>query len=163
MISESKRPESVPDNEIEQEIRQARKFSAEEVIGRLAGPGAMKDGSPISRQQQAENAIGAWLTGNLNDVSGALKAVLHRNLKGSGRLLQDLDRPLAALADYCERILASDERLLEIVRETDVEWGRAMDERPHFERAGGTPHPDDPYTMESVRAALRDAVQLLRT
>jgi len=35
--------------ELEREIRQGRKFSLEEAIGRLAGPGAMKGESPIAR------------------------------------------------------------------------------------------------------------------
>jgi hypothetical protein len=33
-----------------------------------------------------------------------------------------------------------------------------MDERPHFNREGSPPHPDDPYTNESVRMALREAL-----
>ena len=40
------------------------------------------------------------------------------------------------------------------VRETDAEWGRVFGERPRFERDGCPPAPDDPYTLESVRAAL---------
>jgi hypothetical protein len=36
-----------------------------------------------------------------------------------------------------------------------------MDERPHFEREGASPDPDDPYTAQNVRAALADALQKL--
>jgi len=42
-----------------------------------------------------------------------------------------------------------------------VEWGRAMDERPYFQRDGSPPHPEDPYTVESVRSALSDVVARL--
>jgi len=51
--------------------------------------------------------------------------------------------------------------LKEIVSEADVEWGRAMDERPHFERDGAPPHPNDPYTLEDVRTTLSEALKQL--
>ena len=59
--------EAICDADLEREIRNRRKFTAEEAIGRLAGPGAMKGGSPISPQQQAENAVGVWLGTTLMD------------------------------------------------------------------------------------------------
>ena len=149
------------DEEIEREIRQARKFTAKEAMARMAGPGAMKGASPVSPVQQAETEIGTWLANNIDDPPGALKIVLHRNLKGSELLLERLDRPLAALAVYCESVLDADYLLQEIVREADVEWGRAMDERPHFERAGAAPDPDDPYRIEAVRKTLSDALTKL--
>jgi hypothetical protein len=36
-----------------------------------------------------------------------------------------------------------------------------MDERPHFERTGSAAHPDDPYTVESVRNTLAGVLQQL--
>jgi len=75
-------------------------------------------------------------------------------------LLDNQDRPLAALAEHCRHVLASDELLKETVREADVEWGRTMDERPYFERES-SPHPDDPYTIQSVRGALAQALEKL--
>lgn len=151
----------VTECDVEREIRQGRKLTAKDLMSRLAGPGAMKGASPVSPVQQAETELGTWLADNLTDSSGALKVVVHRQLRGSGLLLDNLDRPLAALAGYCNHILASDNLLNEIVREADVEWGRAMDERPHFEREGVPPDPDDPYTAETVRQALADAIKLL--
>jgi len=76
-------------------------------------------------------------------------------------LLAQVDQPLVALVEYCERIMASDHRLNEVVREADVEWGRIMDERPHFEREGSAPDRDDPYTVQSVRQALAGIVKAL--
>jgi len=49
------------------------------------------------------------------------------------------------------------------VREADVEWGRTLGERPYFDAQGGPPHPDDPYTIESVRATLSRLVEKLMT
>ena len=145
---------SAADAELEREIRQGRKFTAREAMGRMLGPGAMKGGSAVSRVQQAETEIGTWLRSNLTDSTGALQALLHRRLKESPLLLNNLDQPLVALADYCQQVLASDHHLKELVREADAEWGRRMDERPHFNREGSPPHPDDPYTNDSVRTAL---------
>lgn len=147
--------------ELEREIRHGRKFSAQDALARMAGPGALKGASPVSPVQQAETEIGTWLGNNLADAGGALKAVLHRHLRGSELLLDNLDRPLVALADYCRSLLAADYLLKEIVNEADVEWGRAMDERPHFEREGVPAHPDDPYTIEAVRKTLSDTLERL--
>ena len=161
MNDEPEEPQFDADSEIEREIRQGRKISAKDVMARLAGPGAMKGASPVSPVQQAETEIGNWLAGNLDDDCGALRAVVHRQLKGSEALLDNLDQPLTALAAYCRRIVASRNLLIEIVREADVEWGRSMGERPFFEREGTPPDPEDPYTFASVRQALEDALQKL--
>ncbi|HEY6817038.1 MAG TPA: hypothetical protein VI168_15990 [Croceibacterium sp.] len=152
---------SEADAEIEREIRQGRKLGPKDLLARMAGPGALKGASPISPVQQAETEIGIWLGKELRDHDGALRVVLHRHLKGSERLLASLDRPFVALADYLRGLLAADSLLKEIVGEADIEWGRAMDERPHFERDGAPPHPDDPYTLEGVRTTLRDALARL--
>jgi hypothetical protein len=146
------------DAELEREIRQGRKFTAQEAMGRMIGPGAMKGASPVSPVQQAETAIGNWLSVNLPDTTGALQAVLHRRLKESALLRDNLEQPLVALSAYCQKVLASDLHLEDLVREADAEWGRRMDERPHFDRKGSPPDPDDPYTKDSVRAALERVV-----
>ena len=160
MTDDDKR-QSEADAAIEREIRQGRKLDARDLLSRMAGPGAMKGASPVSPVQQAETEIGTWLRGNLPDTAGALRVVLHRHLKGSSVLLDNLDRPLVALAEYFRALLAAEYRLREIVGEADVEWGRAMDERPMFEREGVSAHPDDPYTFEGVREALAGALELL--
>ena len=152
---------SEADAEFEREIRKGRKFTLEEAIGRLAGPGAMKGESPVVRLQQAEIEIASWLRGHLLDAGGALRVVLHRDVKGSDLLLNDFDRPLVVLASYCQRVLESDYLLEGLVRDADVEWGRAMGERPYFEKEGSPHHPDDPYTVESVRSALSGLLEQL--
>jgi hypothetical protein len=161
MDNEQDKQRSDSKADLESEIRRGRQFTPQEALARMAGPGAMKGASPVSRQQQAEVEIGTWLRSHVADDVGALKGVLHRHLKGSDLLLNNLEQPLVALADHCRRILASDDILREVVRETDVEWGRLMDERPYFETADCAPHRDDPYTVESVRKALNEALEKL--
>ena len=154
MSDNKDRRRSEEDAGLEREIRKGRKFTLAEAIGRLAGPGAMKGESPVTRMQQAEIEIQFWLRSHLADAGGALHVVLHRHIKGSELLLKNFDQPLFVLASYCQRVLESDYLLKELVRDADVEWGRVMGERPYFEEEGSPRHPDDPYTVESVRDAL---------
>jgi hypothetical protein len=156
---ETKRSEA--DAELEREIREGRKFTLEEAIGRLAGPGAMKGESPVTRMQQAETEIGTWLRCHLIDSGGSLEVVLHRRVKGSELLLNNFDQPLIVLASYCQQVLSSDYLLQEVVRDADVEWGRVMGERPYFEKEGAPRNPEDPYTAESVRRALSELIDQL--
>ena len=149
------------DADIESEIRRNRTFCATDALGRMAGPGAMKGASAISPQQQAENAVSAWLTANLTDPTGSLREVLHRQIKSSRLLLDQVEAPLAATAAHLRRLIASDYGLDELVRQVDVEWGRTMGERPYFKRADGIPDPSDPYTAESVRQTLEEALRRL--
>ena len=152
---------SEADAELEREIRKERKFTLEEAIGRLIGPGGMKGESPVTRMQQAAIEVEFWLRTHLTDAGGALKVVLHRDIKGSDLFLNNFDEPLVVLARYCQRVLDSDYRLEELVRDTDIEWGRTMGERPYFQKEGSPPHPDDPCTVESVRIALSEILKQL--
>ena len=160
--NEDARPsEAEADAELERDIRKERKFTLAEAIGRLAGPGAMKGESPVARLQQAEVEIETWLRSHLADAGGALQVVLHRHVKGSELLLNNFDQPLVVLASFCQRVLDSNYLLEELVRDADIEWGRLMDERPYFEKEGSPRHPDDPYTVESVRNALSGLLKQL--
>lgn len=152
---------SEADAELEREIREGRKFTLEEAIARMVGPGGMKGESPVTRLQQAEIEIGSWLEGHLVDPGGGLEVVLHRRVKGSELLLNNFDEPLVVLADYCQQLLGSDYLLAELVRDADVEWGRVMGERPYFEKEGSPHHPEDPYTVESVRNSLSELLKQL--
>jgi hypothetical protein len=155
MSEDQPKPRFQRDTELEREIRKERKFSLEEAIGRMAGPGSMKGASPVTREQQAEAEIQDYLRLNMAGGSvGCLAVVLLRYVMGSELLLSNLDRPLVVLAGYTRHLLESDYLLKELVRDTDVEWGRVYDERPYFDREGAPPHPDDPFTIESVRSVL---------
>jgi hypothetical protein len=164
MSDEEPKNKTDADAELEREIRRERKFTLSEAIGRMAGPGAMKGVSPIARREQAVAEIREYLGRHLADAAGALATVLLRRVEASEIFLSAFDQPLAALADYVRLVLDSEYRLTELVREADMEWGRVFGERPHFEKEGRPPDPDDPYTQASVRAALtRLAGELART
>src|SRR5262245_35631503 len=113
--------QSESDTTLEQEICPGRKFSLEEAIGRLAGPGMMKGGSPVTRKQQAEAEIESFLDRHVMSPAGALSAVLLRQFKQSEILLNNLDQPLVGLATVAKRVLDSDYLLQVLVRESDVE------------------------------------------
>src|SRR5687768_3253777 len=97
---------SEPDAELAREILEGRKFTLEEAIARMAGPGSMKGASPIPRMQQAEIEIGAWLRTHLADAGAALEVVLNRQIKGSDLLLDNFEEPLDVLASFCQRVLS---------------------------------------------------------
>ena len=161
MSDDPAKPRSEADVELEREIRKERKFSLAEAIGRLAGPGMMKGVSPVSRKQQSEAEIEACLNRHLVDAGGVLRGVVLRGVTGSEPLLHNLDQPLVVLARCVRHVLDSEYLLKELVREADVEWGRVFGMRPYFEKDGCPPHPDDPYTIESVRIALSKLVERL--
>ena len=87
--------------------------------------------------------------------------MLFRRVKESELLLSNLDQPLVVLAGFVQQVLDSELRLQELVRESDVEWGRVYAERPFFQKEGCPPHEDDPYTSESVRSALSSLLEKL--
>jgi len=160
----SERGETDPSGEhadLEREIRADRKFSLSEAIGRMAGGGMMKGASPVSPARQAELVIDDYLRRHLADAGAALGSVVLRRVARSDLLLADPHRPLVVLAQYLQRVLGSDYLLHDVVRDADVEWGRLLAERPYFQREGRSPHPDDPYTIESVRLTLSRLIESL--
>ena len=161
MSEKPKKQRTEADAELEREIREGRKFTLAEAIGRLAGPGAMKGISPVPRIQQAAAEIHNWLNEHTPAGNGDLQTVLLRGVEGSELLLNNFEQPLAVLAAYCQQVLDSDCLLKELVRQADVEWGRMQQERPYFEREGSPPHPVDPYSIASARSVLLDLLKQL--
>ncbi|MBD2428335.1 hypothetical protein [Phormidium sp. FACHB-1136] len=154
---------SPSDADLQQDIRRGRPFSLADVIGQEAG-GFMKGESPVPKLVQVQAEAVQCLKANLDDLEGALQQVLIRWLEDdSVRLSRHLDNPTGAVQDLLETVLASPETLYDLVHQTDVLWGRLYDERPHFQKPGQAPHPDDEYTHESVRVALEDCLQRLAT
>lgn len=162
-VPEPPSPAGAADRELEREIRRGREYSMAEAIGRLAGAGGMKGASPVLRQQQARAEVDSLVRQHLSDPSGILKGVLSREVGESRALLDHLDQPALALAGYVREIIASDYQLAELVRMTDMEWGQVLGERPMFELGGAPPHPDDPYTIASVRSVLGRLLDALPT
>jgi hypothetical protein len=91
---------SEADAELEREVRKGRKFTLAEAVGRMAGPGAMKGVSPVTRQQQAEAEIEEWLRRHLPAGEGELQVVLLRRVKVSELLLNS--RPSLTPRVGCE-------------------------------------------------------------
>ncbi|MAT69735.1 MAG: hypothetical protein CMJ58_09445 [Planctomycetaceae bacterium] len=155
---------STPDDEheLEVKIREHRKFSLAEAIGRLGGGDLMKGASPVTAKRQAELIIEDYLERHLRDAEGALEVVLLRRVAASQVLLETgFDEPLVALGRYCRQLLEGPTRLSEFVRLVDTQWGRMYLERPRFEVPDRPAADDDPYTRESVRAQLEDLLATL--
>jgi hypothetical protein len=143
--------------DLEREIRADRKFSLGDALGRMAGAGALKGESPVTRERQAELTIQDHLRRHMTDPGGVLGGVLLRHV--GGYVVRDYDHPLAVLAECIRLVLRSEDLLRDLVREADMEWGRALGERPYFEKPGRPPHPDDQYTIESVRLTLSHLIE----
>ena len=141
------------DDEIEQEILAHRKFSLAEAIGRMGGD-LLKGTSPVTGKRQAELVIEHYLRKNLPDAEGALQVALLRRVKESEVLLKGYEQPFDVLSRILESLLDSKERLRSFVGRVDAEWGHLYSQRPYFEIEGRSPHPQDPYTFDSVRDQL---------
>ena len=160
-MNDPKKPENGTES-TESRIRRERKFSLAEAVGREAA-GSLSGASPVARSRQVLLEIGHLLESHLNDPEGALARTLLAKLELDPPLLaRHFDRPAGALTEYLELTLGKDALLNALVRDTDARWGRDNQERPHFEREGHPPHPDDPYTRAGVRALLTDLLEELR-
>lgn len=125
-----------------------------EAIGR-AGAGNLKGASPVAAADRVLAGVGRLLEAHLQDPEGSLARTLLVRLGGDIPLLaRHFEDPAGALAEHLQAVLARDDALTELVRETDARWGRDYDERPRFEVAGRAPAPDDPYTLAGVRRSL---------
>jgi hypothetical protein len=159
-MSETKQPP--PSDEavdVEREVRRGRTFSLSEAIGRMGGEGMLKGASPVPPIEQTAAAIANYLRAHLDDAGGVLAQVVLRHVRMSKILLENFDQPAVVLVGYLNQVLESETLLKDLVREADAEWGRTLGDRPRFEREGHPPHPDDPYTLASVRNALAQLVQ----
>jgi hypothetical protein len=158
-MGDTKKPLSSDDAEaIEREIRSSRKFSMSDAIGQMGGQGMLKGASPVPPIEQTALSIANYLDAHLEDAGGVLAQVVLRRIKASDILIAHFDQPAAVLAEYVSRVLNTEMLLQDLVREVDAEWGRALGERPHFDREGRAPDPNDPYTLASVSKALAQLV-----
>ena len=159
-MAETKQPSPSDDAAgVERELRRGRTFSLSEAIGRMGGEGMLKGASPVPPIEQTAAAIEYYLKAHLNDAGGVLAQVVLRHVRTSEILIENFDQPAVVLVGYLEQVLESETLLKELVRDADAEWGRTLGDRPHFEREGHPPDPDDPYTLASVRNALTQLVQ----
>jgi hypothetical protein len=159
---DKQKPRRAEDEGLEREILSHRKFSLAEAIGRM-GSGLLKGVSPVTHKRQAELKIERYLEQNLIDSEGALEVVLLRRVRESELSLKmGYDQPLAALAALIEQILSSESLLRGFVNAVDAQWGRMNFERPHIQKEGQPPDPEDPYTFSSVRAKLEQLEKKLQ-
>ena len=147
--------ESDADQAIEREIRQGRKFSLADAIGQ-EGSDFLKGESPVPKLLQVKHELKGFISVHLQDAAGALQATLIEVIQADDVVCSRyFDAPLQALVEMLRPLLTHDAYLREFVRRVDMRWGQMYDERPHFERPGHPPHPDDEYTVESVRSQLQ--------
>ncbi|MCK9997105.1 MAG: hypothetical protein KAH56_12600 [Candidatus Krumholzibacteria bacterium] len=159
-MKDPKKPESGSES-TESRIRQDRKFTLAEAVGREAA-GAMSGASPVARAEQVLLEIEQTLESRLVDSAGSLTRTILARLKTDPPLLaRHFDRPIGALEEFLGATLGSESLLTSLVRDTDARWGRDYGELPHFETEGKPPHPDDPYTLAGVRDLLRDLLENL--
>lgn len=158
----SEEPEDTTEPTFQQQLRRGQRFTLADVIGREGG-GYMKDASPVPRTKRAAVAVNRLLGDHLDDVSGCARQVLEASvIDDLATLERHLAAPVGAILERVDRLLANEEALRGFVRRVDTEWGRMMVERPHFERPGRPPHPEDEYTWASVRRTLEVLVQRLK-
>ena len=139
---------------LQQQLRRGQRFSIGDAIGREGG-GYMKDASPVPWTKEAAAAVHRLLEDHLDDTTGCARRVLESKVADDVATLgRHRAAPAGAILERLEPLLANEAALAEFVRRVDTEWGREMVERPHFERPGRPPHPDDEYTHASVRQAL---------
>ncbi len=141
--------------EIEDEIRMQRKLSLGDAIAREAGS-IFKGAEAVPKHKQAKIQIERFIRDHLRDASGALKRELEIKVTENDVLVgEHVDAPLEAIRSVVQRILGNDPTLFEFVRQVDQRYGQKFGVKPHFQSPGQEPHPDDPYTHDSVRAALQ--------
>lgn len=155
-------PTTEEEETLQQQLRRGQRFSIAGALGREGG-GFMRDTSPVPRTKQAAAAVHQLIADHLDDITGCARRVL------GARVVDDiaaLDRhhaaPAGAVLELVDRLLSNDAALQDFVRRVDAEWGRLMVDRPHFQRPGQPPHPDDEYTHASVRQALEGLAARLR-
>jgi len=144
---------------LEEKIRRERKFSLSEAVGRQAA-GTMKGASPVPLWRQILLDIQSLLEARLYDPEGCLRTSIKEHLKSTLPVAADPRQSAEdALTAFLQQTLASPTALADLVRRADVHWGRQYGEKPHFNLDGEPSHPDDPYTLDSVRATLESLLQ----
>lgn len=131
-----------------------KKFSLESGLSQV-GSGIFDGSSIIPKEKRIKAVIQNFLRENLKDTQGTLIKVLENQIISNEPLLAKYEEtPLKAIYQKVTEVLNNDLALYELVREVDQLYGRDFQERPHFQKAGHAPHPDDEYTHQSVKDTL---------
>lgn len=159
MTSEKKTQDAV----LQQEIRSRRKFSMAEAIGREGGH-FMKGHNPVPAIDQLVAALNDFIRENIRDTSGMLLSVLQERVKNQSLALSEhAEKPFSFLHGLIRSYLDHPERLYELTRQTDTRWGQLSGEKPHFQKPGAPPHPDDEYSHGSVTAKLKNLLEVIES
>lgn len=154
---------SEPTDEQLAERLRGRPFTLAEAIAKHAGDGFFHGASPVPAAEAAHLGLQQWLRHHLSaDPWGCVVEVLSQDLDPV-RLAEHTDDPLVPLIGRLETVLSHEGALHELVRRVDVAWGRATGERPHFQRGGQPPHPQDDYTHASVQRSLQALLEQARS
>ncbi|MEM9945970.1 MAG: hypothetical protein AAF810_07885 [Cyanobacteria bacterium P01_D01_bin.36] len=148
-------------SDLQQEIRQGRKFSIAEAIGREGGS-FMKGESAVPRPVRAANTIKQFLDSQLVDPSSAFATTLFTWATADIRLSRQLDTPLVALTQILESLLSEPTTFHEFSRQVAIAHANLTGERPHFQSLGQPPHPDADYTHESIQAQLSALIRHIK-
>lgn len=150
------------DAAITRDIRSGQKFTLAGAIGRKGGS-LLKGGQVVPELTRAVTAINSFIMENLADSSGALRSVLIAIVKDDIETVSaHVETPLKALEVILDRYSSNAHLLEDLVRRVDFTWGRMNLEKPHFQKEGEAPHPDDEYTVDSVKQQLEGLALLLR-
>lgn len=140
---------------IEQEARLRRGADLTGALLGRDGGAHLRGASPTPILQRASLEVDQWLRDHLAAPDASLRHVLLRHLAANpDQLAAALGHPDRLLATWLPPLLAAPDRLADLVREVDMEWGHLNQERPHFERPDRPADPDDPYTVAGVTATL---------
>jgi hypothetical protein len=130
-LSEDRASETLVSETLQREIRAQRKFSLAEAIGREGG-NFMRGESTIPRPLRATAAINQFIVAHLNDPAGALSSTLQAWAKEDIRVARQLDRPLVALTQIIEGILANSITLGEFARQVAIAHSQLTGDRAIF-------------------------------
>lgn len=140
---------------IEQEARLRRGADLTSALLGRDGGAHLRGASPTPILQRATLEVDQWLRDHLTAPDASLRHVLLRHLAARpDQLAAALGHPDRLLATWLPPLLAAPDRLADLVREVDMEWGHLNQERPHFDRPDRPTDPDDPYTVAGVTAML---------
>ena len=153
---------------IQREIRQQRKFSLAEAIGREGGS-FMKGESTIPRPLRAIAKINQFITTYLPDPTNALSTTLQAWARDDVRVSRQLDTPLVALAQIIDSVLSEPTTLCEFARQVAIAHSQLTGEnvvfpreiRPHAQRLNQPPL-EATYTYTAIKSELSTLLDRLR-
>ncbi|NCO75632.1 MAG: hypothetical protein GW795_08125 [Cyanobacteria bacterium] len=152
---------SSQDIDLQTDIIEHRKFSLAELIGREGG-NFLKGESPVPKILQLKTEIIFFINNNLQDLSGALQAVLQDYVNNEDdKISRYQDTPLKALSLMIEEVINNDNFFYEFVKEVDLKSGQMTGDRPYFQKPGQPPHPNDEYSHKSVKIQLINLLKII--